>query len=146
MRGAARNVAVLEDVATAVHTRTLAVPEGKHAIDPRLRVQAHHLRAPDRRGRQLLVQPGLKAHLVLLQQRPVLPELLIHRTQRGAAVAGNKAFRVEPGGLIPGLLRQQQPHQRLRAVHVDAASGQLVFVGEGDGMGHAWVLAAHAAH
>ena len=56
----AGEVCVLEHVAAAIDTRPLAVPHREHAIDLGARMQVDLLRAPDRRGGEVLVQAGLE--------------------------------------------------------------------------------------
>ena len=73
--GSALAVAMLDGVASAVHTGTLAVPQGEHAIHLWLRHQVQLLRAPNRCGRQVFVHSGLKANLGGLQTRPFLQHL-----------------------------------------------------------------------
>ena len=62
-------IGVLEYVAAPVHARPLAVPQGKHAVVFRVRVQIDLLRAPDRRRGEILVHAGLKADVEFLEMR-----------------------------------------------------------------------------
>ena len=103
-------VAVFDGVAGAVNPRALAVPQGKYAIDLRLRQQVQLLRAPNRRGRQVLVHARLEANLSGLQARPFLQHLLVEPAQWRAAVAGHEACRVQAGRSIALALQQQQAH------------------------------------
>ena len=60
---------------------------------------------------QFLVQPRFEADVVLGQQLLRRPELRIERGDRRAAVAGDIACRLEPGGTVaPGLVEQQAHH------------------------------------
>jgi hypothetical protein len=61
-------VGVLEDVAAAVDAGPLAVPHRKDAVEFRLREQVQLLRAPDRGGGDVLVDAGLEADVVLLEE------------------------------------------------------------------------------
>ena len=132
MRGAAGDVAVLEHIARAIHARPLAVPEREHTLHGGFRVERHHLRAPHRRGGQLLIQAGGEADVVGVQVLFGAPHFLIDPAQRRAAIPRNKATGVEAGCLVTRFLRQQQTHQGLGAGEVHAASGLGVFVVQRD--------------
>ena len=60
MLGRAGKIGVAEDVAGTVDARTLAVPEGEHAVVPAFAKQLGLLRAPAGGGRQFLVQARLE--------------------------------------------------------------------------------------
>src|SRR5690606_40160247 len=51
------------------------------------------LRAPDRRRRQILVEPGLKLDVVPLQEFLSAPQIEVERAQRRAAIAGHETGR-----------------------------------------------------
>jgi len=131
----AGDVAVLEHVAAAVHAGALAVPQRVHAVGGGPGVQADHLRAPDRGGRQFLVESRHELDAVGFQVAGGLPHLQVHRPERRAPVARDEARGVQPGRFIALLLRQHQAHQRLRSGHVDAAARPCVLVVQGqDGL------------
>ena len=117
VRRRAIGVAVLERVARPIHPRALAVPQGKHGVAGLLRVALHALRAQHLGGGQFLVDGGHKFKARLFPLGAGLPDLLIHHAQRRAAVAADKAARVQPGRLIAPALHEGQAHQRLRARH-----------------------------
>src|SRR5471030_1054857 len=98
MFGRAGVVHVLEDVAAAVHARTLAVPHGEHAVVLGLADQVDLLRAPDGRRGQVFVDAGDELHVVCLQMRFGLPQVFVEAAQRRAAVAGDEAGGVQTGG------------------------------------------------
>ncbi len=119
------HVGVAEDIAGAVHTRSLAVPEPEDAIMFALAAQLRLLRAPKRGRRQILVQSGLERHVRRGQQLARPRHLQVHRPQRRATIAGDKTGRVQTSGHVDSLLHQHQPHQRLRAVKQNRAFLQV---------------------
>ena len=123
-------VRVLEDVAAAVDARPLAVPHREHAVVLRARVEVHLLRAPDRGRREVLVQPGLELDVRALEELLRLPQRLVERAERRAAIAGDEARGVEAGERVALALQDQQPDERLRAGQVDAAGLERVLVVE----------------
>lgn len=133
VRGRAGRVGVLEHVDGAVHAGPLAVPHAEHAVEPGRRIQVDLLRAPDRRGGQVFIEPRLEDDAVAGQMRLGLPQGLVQRPQRRAAVAGDEAGGVQPRSAIALLLQHRQPHQRLRPADIDAAALQRVFVVQGNG-------------
>ena len=110
----ARVVAMLEGVAGAIDAGAFAVPQGKHAVVARAGEQVELLAAPDRRRREVLVQPRLEADTGVLQELARPHQLLIQPAQRRSAVARNEAGRVEPRLCVALVLRQQQPDQCLQ--------------------------------
>ncbi|OPZ02233.1 MAG: hypothetical protein BWZ09_02581 [Alphaproteobacteria bacterium ADurb.BinA305] len=134
LRGAG-GVGVAEDVAGPVHAGSLAVPDGEHAIDLGVGVEAELLRAPHRGRGEVLVEPGLEADVHRLEEALRLPELLVDAAERRAAVAGDEAGGVQAGGLVAQLLHHRQAYQGLDAGHPGAAGLEGVFIVEGDGGG-----------
>ena len=141
------DVAMLQRVARAVHAGPLAVPQGEHAIDRALRVQRHALHAQAGGGGQVFVDGGQEFDVGRFEELLRLPQLLVHHAQRRAAVTGDEAGGVQAGALVELLLRQQQPHEGLRAGQEDGAAvgGEVVaeLVGtqrglhvDGGGFGH----------
>jgi hypothetical protein len=114
--GAAGHVAVAQDVAGAVHAGALAVPQAKHAVILPLAAQLRLLRAPQRGGREILVEPRLKADVRFAQQFFGAHHLHVHRAQRRAAIARDIPGSIQPRRPVACLLHQHQPHQRLRAI------------------------------
>ena len=126
----AGRIGVLEDVAAAVHARTLAVPHREDAVDARLRRQVHLLRAPDAGGGDVLVQPRLEDHLVRREVLARLPQRLVQAAERRAAIARDEACAVQPGAAVALALQHRQAHQRLRARHERAPAFERVLVVE----------------
>ncbi len=124
-------VGVLEHVDRAVHARALAVPHAEHAVAGGAGEQVDLLRAPHGGGGQVLVHARLENHVAGGQVLLGLPQRLVHAPQGGAAIAGDKACGIEPGGTVARLLQHRQAHQRLGAAQVDAAFFQGVFVVQG---------------
>ncbi len=130
-RGAG-GVGVLEHIDRAVDARALAVPHREHAVALRTGEQVDLLRAPDRGGRQVFVQPGLEHHVAARQMGLGLPQRLVEPAQRRAAVTGHIAGGIEPGGAVARFLQHRQAHQRLGAAQIDAAFLHGVLVVEAD--------------
>src|SRR3546814_10321959 len=97
-RSGAQHVGVSKDIARAVDAIPLAIPDAKHPIDLGRAERAVHLRAPERCSCQVLVEAGLEDHIMGVEERLRLPELLVVGAQRRAAIAGDKSGRVEIGG------------------------------------------------
>ena len=128
----AGEVRVLEHVAAAVDARALAVPHGEDAVDVRARVQRHLLRAPDRGGREVLVQAGLELDVRAVEELLRLPQRLVEAAERRAAVARDEAAGVEAGERVALALQDQEADERLDAGEEDAAGVELVLVVERD--------------
>ena len=75
---------------------------------------------------------GLKADVVLFDKAAGAPQRLVEPAQRRAAIAGDEAAGVEPGGRVALALHHRQAHQRLGPGQVDAPLVERVFVVEGD--------------
>jgi len=110
----ARRVAVLERIAGAIDARALAVPQSEHTVVKSARKQIDLLRAPDRRRREILVEPRLKADVRGIEERPCAPQLAIEPAERRAAVAGDEACRVPARARVAVALHEQQSHERLQ--------------------------------
>ncbi len=131
LRGAGE-IGVAQRVARPVDAGALAVPHAEHAIEPAFAAQLRLLGAPERRGGQILVDGGLEQDVVLPAERLGALELIVEPAERGAAVAGDVACRVQAGARVARLLHQAHAHQRLIARDEDAGLRQVVFVVEGD--------------
>ncbi len=134
MRGGARRIAVLEHITGSVDARPFAVPHREHAVIFGAGIQIDLLRAPHGGGREVFIHAGLEHDLVRSEMFFRFPQMLIERTERGTAIAGNETGGVESRGMIALLLQHRQPNQRLYAAHVRATAFQGVFVVEGDGI------------
>src|SRR5215472_12190357 len=132
MLGRAGEIGVAEDVAGAVDAWPFAVPEAEHAVELALPAQLGLLRAPDRGGRDILVEAGLKADVVFVERALRADELLVEGAERRAAIAGDIARGVEAGAAVALLLHQAETHERLEAGDENPALGEVVFVVERD--------------
>ncbi|KAF1853937.1 hypothetical protein Lal_00005148 [Lupinus albus] len=113
--GGAGGVGMLEHVARPVDAGALAVPHGEDAVILGAFEHADLLAAPDRRCAQLLVHAGLELDVVLFKELAGIPQILVEPAQRRAAIAGNEAAGVQPGGEIALALHHRQADQRLGA-------------------------------
>ncbi len=130
MRIRSRQIGMTENIAGAVHPRSLAIPDTEYAIVFRLAMQSDLLGTPQRSGSNILVDTGLKDDIVVLQVLASRPQLLVVRTKRTASIAGDIAGRVESGQSITHVLHDWQPHQCLGAGDKNAAFGNRVLVVE----------------
>jgi hypothetical protein len=130
VRCAAGEVAVAEHVARAVDPRALAVPHGKDPVVGAVAEQAALLAAPDRGGREVLVDPRLEVDLVALEERPGPPQLLVQRAQGRAPVARDEAGGVQARCLVAPALHHGQARQGLGAGQEHLAVFEGVFVVE----------------
>ena len=118
LRGA-DEIAAVQRVAGAIDARALAVPHAEHAIDALAGKGVELLRAVQHGGGEVLVDARLEADVLLGQHRLAVPELPIQPAQRRAAIAGDQAAGVQPGGAVQPRLFQQDAHQRLDAGQQD---------------------------
>ena len=75
-------VRMAQHVAGTVHPRPLAVPEAEHPVVRALAVEPRLLRAPAGGGRDILVDAGLKHHVMPVEMRLRAPELLVEPAER----------------------------------------------------------------
>ena len=97
---AAGGIGVTENVAAAINARTLAVPQAKHAIVLGTGEEIDLLAAPYGRRRHVFIDAGLESDVVLGEMLFGLPQAEIEIAERAAAIAGNEAGGIEPGGEI----------------------------------------------
>ena len=96
VRRGARHVGVFEHIRAAVNARAFAVPDAEHAVELLVRgVELDLLRAPDRGGRQFLVDTGLEHDVLRRQVFLGGPQRLVIAAQRRAAVAADEAGGVQ---------------------------------------------------
>ncbi|MCY1402507.1 hypothetical protein D9M71_176510 [compost metagenome] len=134
----AGRVAMLEDIAAAVHTRAFAVPHGEHAVVTRAGEQAGLLAAPDGGSGQFFVDPWLEVDVVFLEEGLGFPEALVEVAERRAAVAGDEAGGVQAVRLVPLLLQHRQAGEGLGAGEIEVTGCETVFVIQADlGQRHA---------
>ena len=96
LRGAGE-IGVAEDVAGAVDARPFAVPEPEYAVELALSAQLRLLRAPDRGGGDILVDPGLEPDVVFVERALGANELQVEGAERRSAIAGHIARGIEAG-------------------------------------------------
>jgi len=95
-------------VTGAVDPRPLRIPHAEDPVVGPFTVQMRLLRAPKRRGREVLVDTGIEAHVVSIQMRRCPQQLLVKGPQRRAPVARNVPGRIAPHRQIaPPLLHGQ---------------------------------------
>ncbi|WP_308813898.1 hypothetical protein [Sphingomonas sp. GV3] len=116
-RRRAKHVRVTERVPGTIDTVALAVPDAEHAVGTARSEGLVHLRAPECRGRQVLVQAGLEHHVARLEVLASLPELLIVGAERRSPVAGDQACRIEPPRSVEAALHERQADERLDSGH-----------------------------
>jgi hypothetical protein len=80
LRGAGE-IGMAEDVAGAVHARTLAVPDAEHTIELAFAAQLRLLRAPHGGCGKILIHAGLELDVVRHQRARGLPELLVESAE-----------------------------------------------------------------
>ncbi len=130
-------VGVAEHVAGAVEAGALAVPNAEHAVVLALAAQLGLLRAPQRGGRQVLVQAGHELDVVGLEDALRAQHRRFQRGDRRAAVTRHVARGVEACLHVAGALGQHQAHDRLGAGQQLPALVESVLVVEADDMlGH----------
>src|SRR5690606_7972029 len=102
------------------------------------------LSAPDRRRREILVQPRLKADPGRLEPALRAPQLPVEPAERRAAISGHEPGRRQPGARIELALRQQQTHGCLQPGDVQrAARASAAFVEVVD-LAHPFRLPSHS--
>src|SRR5690606_14512398 len=87
-------------------------------------------RTPDRRRREVLVDPRLKSDVMVFERPPRLRQRLVVAAQGRAPIARNEARRVEPRRPVAALLDDRQANQRLGPRHIYRTLGQQIFVVE----------------
>ena len=130
--GGAGEIGVAEYVAGPVDARALAVPHRKHAVVFAFAAQLRLLRAPDRRGGEVFIDPGRKADVVFVRNGAGALELAVEPPQRQAPIPAHVARGIEPVPAIKLLLHQAEPHQRLIPGNEHPALTEIVFVVELD--------------
>ena len=76
--------------------------------------------------------PPWKRMSLFSRNGPAAQELAVEIAERGAAIAGDEARRIEAVAAVQLLLHQAEPDQGLEAGHEDAALAEVVFVVELD--------------
>src|SRR3954464_8265478 len=108
-----------EHVAGAVDARALAVPQAEHAIELAFAAQFRLLRAPKRRGGEVLIDAALKLDVGRFEMPPRAYELLVESAERQTTIAGDEPRRVQPRPPVELLLHEAEPDQRLVAGRED---------------------------
>ncbi len=81
-RRGAGEVGVAQGVTGAIHAGAFAIPDGENAVVGALTVELRLLSSPAGGGGQILVDAGLKANLVRIQQALGFEKLLVVAAQR----------------------------------------------------------------
>src|SRR5688572_15176888 len=128
MRAGACCVGMLEHVAAAIDARSFTVPHRKDAVVLGALVHVDLLCAPYSGGGEILVQSGLKSHVMALEVLSRTHRGLIDAAERRAAITRDEPGSVEPCQLVALMLQHRQAYQCLRPAHIGAAAieGPLV--------------------
>jgi hypothetical protein len=126
----AGEIGVAEHVCRAVDARPLPVPEAEDAVVLALARKLRLLRAPERGGRQFLVQSRLEDDARLLQLLLRAEELLVQPAERRSAIARYETGRVKSGAPVPLALHQQHADDGLRPSEEDLALVEVELVGQ----------------
>ena len=132
MFGGAGHIGVLEHVATAVHTRSFAVPHAEHTVVLRTGKQIHLLRAPDAGRGQILVHPRMKFDVIRVEIFFGFGGGHVDAAQGGPAIAGDEAGGVQAGAHVALALQHRQTDHRLGAGDEGTPALQRVFVVQRD--------------
>ena len=124
----ADEVAVADRIGGAVDPRRLAVPDAEHAVEARAGQRPGQLRAPHRRGGELLVDRRLQGQLVLGGERAEAPDLTHEPRERRAGIAGDQRRGTQPRADVGAMLIEQDSHQGLHPREEDAAFREEVAV------------------
>ena len=114
-----REVPVLEDVAAPVHPRPLSVPDREHPVVLPAGEDLGVLGPPHRGGREVLVEAGVEADVVRLEEGPSLDEGVVEAAEGRAAVPRDVAGGVESGRDVAAALHHREPDEGLDAGDVD---------------------------
>ena len=120
-----REIDMAQRVAAAVDAGSLAVPNGKYAVEPAFAAHFRLLRAPDGGGREILVQARHEQDVMGLEKRLRPVHLGVDAAERRAAIAGDEARRVQSRAPVPLLLHEKQAHDRLRPGDQHAIAGKV---------------------
>ena len=121
-------IRMAQRVACPVDAWRLAVPHGEDAIVLGARKQVHLLRSPHGGGREVFVQARFEVDVMGTEVLLRLLELLVKDPKRRAAIAGDEARRVQSRFEIALALQKREPNECVRAVQIDPAVAQRVFV------------------
>jgi hypothetical protein len=130
--GGAGCIGVLEHIHAAIDAGAFAIPDAEHPLDIRFGRQDHLLRAPQAGCGNVLVHARHEMNLVCRKVLFGLPQGFVVLPERGAAVSGNEAGRVQAGSAVPLALEHRQAHQGLNPGHEGRAIEPGVFVVELD--------------
>ena len=81
-------------ISRPVDARPFTIPEAENSIVTSLPMELGLLGSPNRRCRQVFIDPGVETDMVFFQQLPVEDQLLIECSQRRSPVAADKASGV----------------------------------------------------
>ena len=129
----AREIGMAHGIAAAVQAGTLAVPDANGAIVERVRKGLEELAAHDRRKRELFVDAGHEADLVLSEEAAGSLQRQVVTAQGRSLVARDQAACSQALAAVPAHLLDRQADKRLDARHIGRAGFQDVLVIERDG-------------
>src|SRR3954447_26054275 len=121
-RRSAGEVGVLQDVHRTVDARSFAVPNTEYAVHRCTRKHPNLLASPERCRREVFVEARLETDVGALEMLPCRPEGGVVTAERRAAIARDEAAGIEPRRKVELPLHHRQPHERLDAGQIDAAS------------------------
>ena len=121
-----------EHITGAIDAGAFAVPHAKHAIEFAFTAQFGLLGSPQCRCRKLFVDARLKLDVGCNKPACGADELLIETAERRAAVARDKAGRVQARATVEFFLHQAGADQRLIPGHEYVRLGKVVFILEAD--------------
>src|SRR5918911_873234 len=110
--GAAK-VGMLQDIAAAVHTWSLAIPEAIDPLNPGPGEQVHKLAAHHRGGAEFFVDRWLMHNIMRFEELADTRQRQIVSPQWRAFIAGNKGPCAESCPCVTALLIQRETHQSL---------------------------------
>ena len=87
-------VGMTQCISRTVDARPFTIPEAENSIVTSLPMELGLLGSPNRRCRQVFIDPGVETDMVFFQQLPVEDQLLIECSQRRSPVAADKASGV----------------------------------------------------
>ena len=114
-------VRLADRVARPVETGCLAVPHAEHAVVLAGADHVRDLRAPDRRGAELFVQPGDEPHVELVEDRPLLADHRVEAADRRTGVARDQPGGAQPGAPVGAALVDDRAHDRVHPADRDVA-------------------------
>ena len=121
-------VGVREHVAGSVDARSLAVPHGENAIEPRPWEQTDLLASPDRGCAKVLVNAGLEVDAMAIGEFLGSPKSEIETAERRSPISRDEASRVETRRRVSLPLHHRETNQRLGSgeINAPALAGEFI--------------------